>query len=302
MSGPTEQARLHTMTATTLPRTFAATLLFLGVVSSGLAEFSVPRDVYEVDRLAEAVAVAKEKEKPITLILSDPDTTCPLCANASTSAMDEVSRHSVVVLLRSGEKWKLELSPPLVRALGSEVTGKIIPRLIVAPPDLGSVWATMTYDEIKGGRKFRDLRATVNDIATGRASAPEADSVQRWTLTDGRYYQGTFVRLEGDRLVLKIPDSGNEVDLPLSDYAPGTIAYAKTIAAREAGSQSPESVAEKGSVHEWTSAEGKILKASFVSLDGSALTLRNERGETVRLDLERLNEASRSQAKSLAGN
>lgn len=290
------------MIATTLPRTLAVALLTLCFVSSGLAEFSVPRDVYEVDRLAEAVAAAKEKGKPLTLILSDPDTTCPLCANASTSAMDEVSRHSVVVLLRTGEKWNLKLSPPLVRALGTEVTGKIIPRLAVASPDLGSVWATMTYDEIKGGRKFRDLRGTVNDIATGRVSAPEADSVQRWTLTDGRFYQGTFVRLEGERLVLKIRDSGNEVDLPLTDYAPGTIAYAKTVASREAGSTSAESAGNKEAIHEWTSAEGKVLKATFVSLDGTTLTLRNERAEPVRLDLDRLNEASIALARSLAEN
>lgn len=280
----------------------ALALSLLAVVgsTSSFAGFSIPRGVFEVEQLSDAMREAQEKGKAVALLLSDPDTTCPLSANASTNAMDEISRHSVVVLLRSGSQWKRELPPPLVRALNSEVTGRIIPRLAVASPNLGSVWATMRYENLKDSRALRGLRGTVTDIAEGRAGAPETDPVQRWTLKDGRFYQGTFLGIEGDQLALKVRDSGNEVRLPLSEYAPGTILYAKTLAGH--GDPAPEhsgTTEAADVIHEWSSSDGRILRAAFVGLDGSTLSLRGEGGETFRVELARLNEASRAQARSL---
>jgi mono/diheme cytochrome c family protein len=63
--------------------------------------------------------------------------------------------------------------------------------------------------------------------AAPTAAAPAAGGAQKWTSADGKIIEATFVRLDGDNVVLTVTATGTTHAVPLSRLSPESQAQAK---------------------------------------------------------------------------
>jgi mono/diheme cytochrome c family protein len=63
--------------------------------------------------------------------------------------------------------------------------------------------------------------------AAPTAAAPTAGGAQKWTSADGKIIEATFVRLDGDNVVLTVTATGTTHAVPLSRLSPESQAQAK---------------------------------------------------------------------------
>ena len=116
---------------------------------------------------------------------------------------------------------------------------------------------------------------------------------------DGRHYRGRFVEVKEGRLHVESEKFGKG-SLPLGELSPGSLAFAKQLAGMKAKPEPEEPVGQK--VESWTSSDGKVVKARFVSLKGGELTVETASGKSYTFPLGRLDKNSQAKAKQLAGN
>jgi hypothetical protein len=121
------------------------------------AEWSVPKKVFSLQNLPEAIAKAKETNRPLAFIYSDPTTTCGLCIVASETFVNEFDNRSVIVLLEHKD-WK-EWPKPLQNAAKKDQS-KGLPKMYFFDADLKEQIAILTnadYSE-RGTKAIRDVR------------------------------------------------------------------------------------------------------------------------------------------------
>ena len=118
-------------------------LAILALSSAAFADFEVPKSIHSASELDQALAEARAKKKPVTIILSDKATTCGLCSSASTQIIKEFKPKSVMLYVESGEVSKL---PEAARtALHAADSGTFIPKTVVMNSDLTAAIAYVPY-------------------------------------------------------------------------------------------------------------------------------------------------------------
>jgi hypothetical protein len=85
----------------------------------------------------------------------------------------------------------------------------------------------LTTDELKLLETWITEGASLTGGAAPAAAAPTAGGAQKWTSTDGKIIEATFVRLEGDNVVLTVTATGTTHAVPLARLSPESQAQAK---------------------------------------------------------------------------
>ena len=137
-------------------KTLLATLITLPTLA--LAGFKVPGKVFEIAELEKAKAEAAGKGKPIAILYSDKDSTCPLCSGASETILRELGGKTVMVYVRSAA----ELPPAAQEALRP---GAYIPKVAVLNAALDRSLGLVTYEAIKADprKAFREVEKAIRE-------------------------------------------------------------------------------------------------------------------------------------------
>lgn len=137
-------------------KTLIAILIALPTLA--LAGFKIPGKVFEIAELDKAKAEAAQKGKPIAILYSDKDTTCPLCVNASETIIRELGSKTVMVYVRSAESL-----PPAAQA--ALQAGAYIPKVAVLNGALDKSLGVVTYEAIKADprKAFRDVEKAIRE-------------------------------------------------------------------------------------------------------------------------------------------
>lgn len=118
-------------------------LLMAGALAT--AEFAIPKKAYRVSQFEEAKAEAAAAGKPITVILSDATTSCPLACDASTAVFNTLGRKTVIVYVgRGGAEWQA-LPGLLKEAFQKPEAGTFIPKTVIVDPEVSRVIAFVPY-------------------------------------------------------------------------------------------------------------------------------------------------------------
>ncbi len=277
--------------------------IFLAFASPVLtAAIKLPRWVYTPDQLAEAQAKAKEEGKGLAIVSSDIHSTCPLCDSATSMAFDELKDHAVVIYRSDKNDPNLSTFSPLVVAeLVDPKLGRVIPQAVVTSADMDVTWSTLTYDVLKQERGYREVNRKLKAIRKGEVTVERnPDQILRWQLK-GRNsgYTGSFVGIDSKgRLEFK-DKSGKVYRKPMNVFAESAANFARFLAGQEAASGGAVSDVVYG-IEPWTSSDGKVIQAKFVSLGDDKVTLETDKGKSYTLPLSRLSEDSRERARELA--
>jgi hypothetical protein len=135
-----------------------AAFAFFLLPSFALADFKLPAKVFSLEELDKAKAEAASKKKPIAILLSDKDSTCPLCSNASQTMIKELGQKTVMVYVRDYKG----LPPAAVEAL---TPGKYIPKVAVLDEKLEASLGMVTYESVKEDSRtaFRDVEKAIRE-------------------------------------------------------------------------------------------------------------------------------------------
>lgn len=142
--------------------------LFVAPFSFG--GFTVPKAVHEAAAIENAKEEAKKENKPVTFLLSDKGTTCPICSGASSSVIKELKSKSVLVYVKTGEESNL---PESVRNAISASGGKALPFVTVMDHSLTNTIATFAYTDDATFKK--DLRDAEKKMKAAKTEAKKTD-------------------------------------------------------------------------------------------------------------------------------
>ena len=125
--------------------------------SSATAGFRLPPGIYRMEAFSEAVVRAKQSNRPLAILLSDENSSCPLSDSASLDAIKKLRLRAVVVYAHSRGDW--DSLPGIVKsAFRSPEAGKYIPIVIVVDADVTKVLAVIPYarEERERAKLFRE--------------------------------------------------------------------------------------------------------------------------------------------------
>ncbi len=131
-------------------------VLLLTSSSFALGGFKLPPKVFEIGQIDKAKAEAEAKKKPIAILYSNKDSTCPLCSDASEAIIRELGSKTVMIYVTE----KAALPASAVSALSA---GKYIPKVAVLDGKLENVLGTVTYESIKEDprKAFREVEKAI---------------------------------------------------------------------------------------------------------------------------------------------
>ncbi len=117
------------------------------------------------------------------------------------------------------------------------------------------------------------------------AAAQEEE--RKWRTPEGRYWVGTLVEVDGDRVVLKMPD-GRRGNISLSKLGDPDKRYIANFVARqkEETELGADQIAKETKMaatlsetaRKWTSSDGKVIEGLLENFDGAKVQLRTKRG------------------------
>jgi hypothetical protein len=136
--------------------------LCLLVAVDGNAEFKMPKNVYRIDQLEEAIAKAKVKGDAITVVYTHEKTSCGLCAKASLNVAEILGRKTVVVYADSKSEW-YKLPAIIQQALISPEAGRFIPMTVILDAAMKNVLAIVPY--AKGEEQNRLLKDAIKKLS-----------------------------------------------------------------------------------------------------------------------------------------
>lgn len=149
------------------------TLLVLSsllIARCAFAGFAVPKAVHEGSAIEKATEEAKAANKPVTILVSDKDTTCPICSAASASAIKELKSKSVMVYVKTGETSSL---PAAVTSALSGAQGKYLPRVVILDNSLSEVIAAFSYnDDASFKKEIREAEKKMRPAKPAGKTAP----------------------------------------------------------------------------------------------------------------------------------
>ena len=137
-------------------KTTALFLALLALPALALAGFRLPAKVFAISDLEKAKAEAQLKKKPIAVLYSDKDSTCPLCSDASETILRELGSKTVMVYVNTKDGLPKSVSDALN-------VGKFIPKVAVLDASLENALGTVTYESIKEDPRqaFRDIEKAI---------------------------------------------------------------------------------------------------------------------------------------------
>ncbi len=142
------------------------------ITPCAFAGFAVPKAVKEASELDKAKEEAKTANKPVTIIVSDKDTTCPICSTASSTAIKELKSKTVMVYVKSGETASL---PDDVRTALNSAQGKYLPRVVIMDSSLSNVIASFSYnDDASFKKSIREAEKNMRPAKPGAKPAAKA--------------------------------------------------------------------------------------------------------------------------------
>ena len=123
-----------------------------------LAGFKVPAKVFDVAEVEKAKAEAQKSGKPIAILYSNKDSTCPLCCNASETMIRELGNKTVMVYAR-------HISSLPQSAQNALREGQYIPKVAVLNGTLEQSLGTVTYESIKADprKAFREVEKAIRE-------------------------------------------------------------------------------------------------------------------------------------------
>ncbi len=131
--------------------------LWLLAASAAVAGFRLPPGVYRMEAYSEAATRAQQLKKPLAILLSDENSSCPLSDSASLDAIKKLRLRTVVVYAHSRKDW--DSLPGIVKsAFRSPEAGKYIPIVIVVDAEVKKVLAVIPYarEERERAKLFRE--------------------------------------------------------------------------------------------------------------------------------------------------
>ncbi len=146
-------------------RVWTAALILL--TATAQAGFNMPPKSFTAGQAAEAAEAARAAGKPMAFLISDTETTCPLCADASKEIIKRL-RSDAVMVYATGISALPEGVQRLVRG---QDTGRFIPYVIVTDAAASTLMGIVRYEEIKENatRAFRDLDKAVKEYRKAHA-------------------------------------------------------------------------------------------------------------------------------------
>jgi hypothetical protein len=120
------------------------TLFTVAVAPIAFAGFNLPNSVHEASNLSKATEEAKAKNKPVTILVTDKNTTCGICAGASLTAIKELKSKTEMVYVKTGETSSL---PDPVKTGLNSATGKYLPQVVIVDHSLTNVIASFGYND-----------------------------------------------------------------------------------------------------------------------------------------------------------
>ena len=201
------------------------TLSVMLLASLVLVGFKIPKNVYRMDQLGAAKSEAQSKNKAITFIYTDEETTCPLCADASLGVMNGLASKTVVVYAYT--KTDAGKLPDLVvEAFRRPEMGRYIPFTVVVDAAMTNVIAIVPY--ARGSEQKKLLKAVNKAIFESSLaakntsdspasqpivarSAPVTESsgtreLRTWKAKTGFEVKASLVKEIGEYVVLKKED------------------------------------------------------------------------------------------------
>lgn len=137
-------------------------LCFVLIGGFAYAGFKLPPSAYTSLEITEAETKAKTSGKPITFLISNKDSTCPLCDAASETIIKELKTKTVLVYARQQE----DIPEKARTLLKGEDTGRFIPYAVVMDSGYEKVLGVVQYETIKkdGQKAFRDVESAIRDM------------------------------------------------------------------------------------------------------------------------------------------
>ncbi|WP_367874560.1 hypothetical protein [Luteolibacter sp. Populi] len=132
---------------------FSTLLLSLAFTGLCSAEQKFPRGTFESKDLDKAKAEATAQKKPIAFIMTDKDTTCPLCQGAASAFLDVVKSKAVIVYVNSKETSTVWGGLPEAARKGLEA-GKFIPKMAVTDASAANLITSINYDSYTADDKI----------------------------------------------------------------------------------------------------------------------------------------------------
>lgn len=131
---------------------------FMATPALALAGLKLPSKVYEVADMEKAKAEAASKGKPLSILYTDKDSTCPLCNAAAGTMIKELGMKTVIVYARD-----INGLPDNVRSAMN--IGKYIPRIGVFDDKMEKALGTVTYESVKEDprKAFREVDRAIKD-------------------------------------------------------------------------------------------------------------------------------------------
>lgn len=140
-------------------RTFALLVLML-ITLPASAGIKLPSKVFEVKELEKAKAEAVAKGKPISVLYTDKDSTCPLCNTAAEKMIKELGSKTVMVYVRS-------LGDLPRNASSAFNEGRFIPKVAVFDSSMERSLGLVTYEAVKEDDRdaFRNVERAIRDYS-----------------------------------------------------------------------------------------------------------------------------------------
>ena len=134
------------------------------------AGFQFPGIVWNHDKLEEAQAQARSKNKPLAFIYTRRSSSCGLNKAASLDAYEYLKGTSVIVYADCDKARKV-LPKAVTEALSSPAAGKYIPKVVIVDCEMSKVISTIPYTRDRSARKraFREAAKKIEEAMPKRS-------------------------------------------------------------------------------------------------------------------------------------
>lgn len=139
-------------------------LIFISLLLISLscfAEYKIPRSVFMLSELDEALEKAEKFDKSLTFMISNPESTCGLCHNACDEIIKQMKSTTVVIFTPNTSKYPAELKA----LVSGKDRGKYIPFAFVVDRDYSKLHGILKYQNVKNeGRKaFKAVKKSIKE-------------------------------------------------------------------------------------------------------------------------------------------
>jgi hypothetical protein len=248
-----------------------------------LPKTAVPANAFGVFSYEDAAKEAAKKKKALAFMVTDERADDPAVKSAGVKLFWALEDDAVVLVLRNSTaaEWK-RLPPNVTAVLNSPDLGKGFPKLVIANDDASVLLAGIGSSAIidmdakaldKFGKELKKLNPTKTPSEDYPPPNPPAAKPAPATPP------GTTVK---------------PAEKP--GAAPGT--PAKPAAATPPPAPAGPVTIKNPSPEAWTNAEGKVIQAALVEVDGDSITF-DMGGNKVPYDLSKLSDASKKRVEEL---